>query len=161
MPKSKKTDVSGDIGAHLAAEVLAPIATVEPRGETMELDYYCELRAHAGRAFHVQAKGSEDPTYGPGFITSLPIKRTTVEGYWFKQVYPVYITMADVRSNRVFYLRVTCENYESGDSETCTFRIPLTQELTPENVGEMMLVRSVRPDWRFRRPRTATPGTLA
>jgi len=31
--------------------------------------------------------------------------------------------------------------------------------LTPENVGEMMLVRSVRPDWRFRRPRTATPGT--
>src|SRR5215204_5808857 len=33
--------------------------------------------------------------------------------------------------------------------------------LTPENVGEMMLVRSVRPDWRFRRPRTAAPGTLA
>jgi stage IV sporulation protein FB len=25
--------------------------------------------------------------------------------------------------------------------------------LTPENVGEMMLVRSVRPDWRFRRTR--------
>src|SRR3954468_3607650 len=33
--------------------------------------------------------------------------------------------------------------------------------LTPENVGEMMLVRSVRPDWRFRRPRTAAPGSLA
>jgi Zn-dependent protease/CBS domain-containing protein len=33
--------------------------------------------------------------------------------------------------------------------------------LTPENVGEMMLVRNVRPDWRFRRPRTAAPGTLA
>jgi CBS domain-containing protein len=33
--------------------------------------------------------------------------------------------------------------------------------LTPENVGEMMLVRSVRPDWRFRRPRTAAPGTRA
>jgi Zn-dependent protease/CBS domain-containing protein len=34
--------------------------------------------------------------------------------------------------------------------------------LTPENVGEMMLVRSVRPDWRFRRPRSvAAPGRLA
>jgi stage IV sporulation protein FB len=35
--------------------------------------------------------------------------------------------------------------------------------LTPENVGEMMLVRSVRPDWRFRRPRNmaAPPGRLA
>jgi stage IV sporulation protein FB len=33
--------------------------------------------------------------------------------------------------------------------------------LTPENVGEMMLVRSVRPEWRFRRPRTAAPGSLA
>ena len=33
--------------------------------------------------------------------------------------------------------------------------------LTPENVGEMMLVRSVRPDWRFRRARTAAPGSLA
>jgi len=33
--------------------------------------------------------------------------------------------------------------------------------LTPENVGEMMLVRSVRPEWRFRRPRAAAPGTLA
>src|SRR3954447_22549359 len=33
--------------------------------------------------------------------------------------------------------------------------------LTPENVGEMMLVRSVRPDWRFRSPRTAAPGTRA
>jgi stage IV sporulation protein FB len=35
--------------------------------------------------------------------------------------------------------------------------------LTPENVGEMMLVRSVRPDWRFRRPRpmAAPPGRLA
>ncbi len=32
--------------------------------------------------------------------------------------------------------------------------------LTPENVGEMMLVRNVRPDWRFRRPRPAAPGTL-
>jgi len=31
--------------------------------------------------------------------------------------------------------------------------------LTPENVGEMMLVRSVRPDWRFRQPRTTAPGT--
>ena len=31
--------------------------------------------------------------------------------------------------------------------------------LTPENVGEMMLVRSVRPDWRFRRPWTAAPGS--
>jgi stage IV sporulation protein FB len=27
--------------------------------------------------------------------------------------------------------------------------------LTPENVGEMMLVRSVRPDFRFRRRRIA------
>jgi stage IV sporulation protein FB len=27
--------------------------------------------------------------------------------------------------------------------------------LTPENIGEMMLVRSVRPDFRFRRPRAA------
>jgi stage IV sporulation protein FB len=27
--------------------------------------------------------------------------------------------------------------------------------LTPENVGEMMLVRSVRPDFRFRRRRPA------
>jgi stage IV sporulation protein FB len=27
--------------------------------------------------------------------------------------------------------------------------------LTPENVGEMMLVRSVRPDFRFRRRRVA------
>jgi stage IV sporulation protein FB len=33
--------------------------------------------------------------------------------------------------------------------------------LTPENVGEMMLVRSVKPDWRFRRPRPAAPGSLA
>ena len=33
--------------------------------------------------------------------------------------------------------------------------------LTPENVGEMMLVRSVKPDWRFRRPRPAVPGSLA
>src|SRR3954447_21988541 len=103
MPKSKKTDVSGDIGAHLAAGVLAPIATVEARGETMELDFYCELRAHAGCSFHVQAKGSEVPTYGNEFITSLSISRRTVEDYWLKQVYPVYILMADVRSRRVFY----------------------------------------------------------
>jgi len=33
--------------------------------------------------------------------------------------------------------------------------------LTPENVGEMMLVRSVKPDWRFQRPRPAAPGSLA
>src|SRR4051812_27809350 len=31
--------------------------------------------------------------------------------------------------------------------------------LTPENVGEMMLVRSVKPDWHFRRSRTAAPST--
>jgi len=31
--------------------------------------------------------------------------------------------------------------------------------LTPENVGEMMLVRSVKPDWRFRRSQTAAPST--
>src|SRR3954470_21551473 len=31
--------------------------------------------------------------------------------------------------------------------------------LTPENVGEMMLVRSVRPDWRFRRPWTTAPSS--
>ncbi len=30
--------------------------------------------------------------------------------------------------------------------------------LTPENVGEMMLVRSARPDWRFRRTRAAAPA---
>jgi Domain of unknown function (DUF4365)/HEAT repeats len=138
MPKSKKTDVSGDIGAHLAAGVLAPIATVEARGETMELDYYCELRTHAGCSFHVQAKGSEEPTYGKDFITSLPVSRKTVENYWLRQVYPVYILMADVRSRRVFYVRVTTANYEAGTSETCTFRIPLSQELTAENVGTLM-----------------------
>jgi hypothetical protein len=138
MPKSKKTDVSGDIGAHLAAVVLAPIATVEPRGETMELDYYCELRTHAGCSFHVQAKGSEEPTYGKDFITSLPISRKTVENYWLKQVYPVYILMADVRARRVFYFRVATDYYEAGSSETCTFRIPLSQELTAENVGNLI-----------------------
>jgi hypothetical protein len=118
MPKSKRTDVSGDIGAHLAAEMLAPIATVEARGETMELDFYCELRTQAGCSFHVQAKGSEAPTYGQDFITSLPISRKTVENYWLKQVYPLYILMADVRARRVFYLRVTKDNYEPGSSET-------------------------------------------
>lgn len=30
--------------------------------------------------------------------------------------------------------------------------------LTPENVGEMMLVRSARPDWRFRGARPAASG---
>ncbi|CAA9313075.1 MAG: Putative zinc metalloprotease MJ0392 [uncultured Microvirga sp.] len=30
--------------------------------------------------------------------------------------------------------------------------------LTPENVGEMMLVRQARPDWRFRRRRAAAPA---
>jgi hypothetical protein len=118
--------------------VLAPIATVEARGETMELDYYCELRTHAGCAFHVQAKGSEEPTYGEDFITSLSISRKTVEDYWLKQVYPVYILMADVRTRRVFFLRVTKDNYEPGSSENCTFRIPLSQELTAENVGNLM-----------------------
>jgi stage IV sporulation protein FB len=32
--------------------------------------------------------------------------------------------------------------------------------LTPENVGEMMMVRSVRPDWRFRARRGAAPDAL-
>jgi stage IV sporulation protein FB len=27
--------------------------------------------------------------------------------------------------------------------------------LTPENIGEMMMIRSARPDWRFRRTRMA------
>src|SRR5262249_29135035 len=49
-----------------------------------------------------------------------------------------YILMADVRSRRVFYLRVTKDNYEPGSSETCTFRISLSQELTRENVGKLM-----------------------
>lgn len=138
MPKSKKTDVIGDIGAHLAAGVLAPIATVETRGETMELDYYCELRTHAGCSFHVQAKGSEEPTYEKDFITSLPISRKTLEHYWFKQVYPVYVVMTDVRARRMFYIRVTKDNYETGSSDTCTFRIPLTHELTAENVGNLI-----------------------
>jgi len=138
MSKSKRTDVSGDIGEHLAAEVLAPIAIAMRCNEGMELDYNCELRAHPGCWFHVQAKGSEDPTYGKDFITSLPISRRTVEDYWLKQVHPVYVLMADVRARRVFYVRVTKENYESGDSEACTFRIPLTQELTGENVGRLM-----------------------
>jgi HEAT repeat protein len=138
MPKSKRTDVSGDIGEHLAAEMLTPIATVEPRGETMELDFYCELRTQAGCSFHVQAKGSEAPSYGQDFITSLPISRKTVEEYWLKQVYPVYILMADVRACRVFYLRVTKDNYEPGSSETCTFRVPISHELTAESVGNLV-----------------------
>lgn len=158
MPKNKQTDVTGDIGAHLAAGVLAPIATVEARGETMELDYYCELRTHAGRAFHVQAKGSEEPSYGKDFITSLPISRKTIEEYWFKQVYPVYVLMADVRARRVFYVRVTTDNYETGASETCTFRIPLSQELAPENVGNLL------PDILANQPKMTTEeaaGTAA
>lgn len=46
--------------------------------------------------------------------------------------------MADIRYKRVFYYRVTPENYESGDSQTCTFRIPLTNELTSENIGHLL-----------------------
>ena len=138
MPKSRATDVTGDVGAHLVAVVLAPIATVEARGENIELDYYCELRTHAGCAFHVQAKGSEEPTYGKDFISSLSISRRTVEDNWLKQVYPVYVLMADVRTHRVFFVRVAKDNYEPGCSETCTFRIPLMQELTAENVGNLM-----------------------
>ena len=138
MPKKNPSDVSCDVGAHLAAEVLANISTVEPRGETMELDYYCELRDYAGRAFHVQAKGSVDPTYGPTTISSLPVSRKTVEEYWLRQVYPVYILMADVRNHRVFGLRITKDVYESGISATYTFRIPLSNELTAENIGRLM-----------------------
>jgi hypothetical protein len=138
MPKSRPTDVTGDVGAHLAATVLAPIATVERRDETMELDFYCELRTHPGCAFHVQAKGSEEPTYGQDTISSLPVSRKTVQEYWLPQIYPVYVVMADVRAKRLFCLRVTKETYEPGDSETCTFRIPLANELTAENVGRLM-----------------------
>ncbi len=138
MPKSRPTDVTGDVGEHLAAMVLAPIATVEKRAETMELDYYCELRTQPGCAFHVQAKGSEEPTYGPKSISSLPVSRKTVEEYWLAQVYPVYVLMADVRTKRVFYVRVTEETYERGDSKSYTFRIPLANELTAENVGRLV-----------------------
>jgi len=137
MPKNRETDVTGDIGAHLAATVLAPITTVESRGETMELDYYCELRKFPGCAFHVQAKGSASPTYSHGMISSLPISRKTIEEYWMKQPYPVFVLMSDVRTGRTYYIRVSGQFYEEGTTETYTFKIPLTNELTAENVGQL------------------------
>lgn len=135
MPKSRKTDVVGETGAHLAAEVLTPIATVEPRGETMELDYYCELRNYPGCAFHVQAKGSSRPRYVDGFIRSNSVARKTIEGYWMKQVYPVYVLMSDTRARRTFYIRVSADTYQSGSTDTYSFKIPLSHEVTVENVG--------------------------
>lgn len=152
MPKSRETDVVGDIGAHLAAEVLTPIATVEPRGETMELDFYCELRKYPGCAFHVQAKGSSKPKYVDGFIRSSSISRKTIEEYWLKQPYPVYVIMSDTRARRTFYTRVSADTYEPGQTETYSFKIPLSHELTVENVGLLVpeILRcqlQVTPEW--------------
>lgn len=135
MAKNRATDVTGDVGEHLAAAVLAPIATVERRGEGMELDYYCELREHPGCVFHVQAKGSVTPCYSQNMISSLPIKRSTIEEYWFKQPYPVYILMSDTRRGSTYRIRVSECSYQQGESETYTFRIPISNELTRENVG--------------------------
>ena len=122
----------------------------------MELDYYCELRKYPDCAFHVQAKGSSRPKCVNGFIRSNSISRKTIEEYWLKQPYPVYVLMSDTRARRTFYIRASADTYQAGSTETYSFKIPLTHELTVENVGLLVpeilhCQPHVTPEWASER----------
>jgi hypothetical protein len=139
--RSDISDIVGDEGEDLARLALRRIAWVSEEGKDIGLDFHCQLRENPAFEFWVQAKGSEDPTYGANnTISSGHIDRRTIESYWLEKWHPVFVFMSDTRKRQTYFLPVTGETYQPRDdnSKTHVFQIPFENEITRENIGKFV-----------------------
>lgn len=143
MATTVETDKTGDKGEYLAALLLSEVALVNRYQKDWGLDFYCELRDHAGVSFYVQAKGSAKPIYAitKPTISSLPVNCQTINGYWLKQPSPVFVLMSDTTANKTYYALVDENTYKPElGQRTYTFSIPLSNEIARDNIGHFVKV---------------------
>jgi HEAT repeat protein len=135
--RDTEADKTGDKGELMAELLLSDVALVNPYKKDIGLDFFCELRTHAGMSFFIQAKGSSTPKYTETTISSLPVDCKTIEEYWLKKREPVFILMSDVTANKTYYLLVNQDTYKPSrvGQKTYTFSIPLSNEITRDNIG--------------------------
>ena len=141
MARDVEAHKTGDKGELMAELLLSEVARVNPYKKDIGLDFMCELRAHAGVMFYIQAKGSSTPAYTETTISSLPIECKTIEEYWFMKRDPVFLLMSDVTANKTYYLLVARDTYRPrcAGQKTYTFSIPLSNEITRENIGNFVV----------------------
>jgi len=141
MARDVEAHKTGDKGELMAELLLSEVAHVNPLKRDIGLDYMCELRADPGVMFYIQAKGSSAPIYTETTISSLPVKCKTIEEYWFMKRHPVFILMSDVTANKTYYLLVARDTYRPrcAGQKTYTFSIPLSNEITRENIGNFVV----------------------
>lgn len=145
MTRITEASITGDIGEFMAASLLARIATVNPFRKDIGLDFHCELCDEPSFEFYVQAKGSKKPCYSRihRTISSLPVECKTVEEYWLPKKHPVFVLMSDATTNRTYYTVVDPETTYIPTRENqkeYTFSIPLSNEITRDNVGSFVSV---------------------
>lgn len=142
MARDTEGNKTGDKGELMAELLLSEVACVNPYRRDKGLDFMCELRGHAGVTFYIQAKGSSAPTYTKTTISSLPVDCKTIEEYWFKKRDPVFVLMSDVTANKSYFVLVNQDTYKprSAEQKTYTFSIPLSNEITLENIGNFVMI---------------------
>lgn len=140
MGRTTEANKIGDVGEHMAATLLSRVAIVNRCERDIGLDFHCELREKPMFEFYVQAKGSESPTYTTTkkTISSLSVECETIEKYWCKKLFPVFVFMSDITRNKTYYTIVDEETYKPSkeDQDTYTFSIPLSNEVTLDNIGK-------------------------
>ncbi len=137
MARKTHSDITGDIGENLVRLLLCEIAIVNKYVKDEGIDFFCEPRDDPESIVFVQAKGSSNPHYSETFIQSLPVKCKTIKQYWLKMPFPVFVFMADTSQKKTYYTIVNYTTYrpKTREQKTYTFSIPLSNQVTPENIS--------------------------